>query len=197
MQKKWRQAQKCHVSRLQLSTFPWLILSRVLVTYTTGFRLDDCIDCILHTVLGTTGNYSTMAILHTLLLTATQALQFSAFTSRILTTDLSQSHCNFKSHMKSSWHSLIHFLPLLQFPIRKTRLDYSRLPFYTPSCLLTVPFYNQSARTSRKTPFPIVNKGRLQLRCLATNVLLLRALVLPECVCRPVTWQGVTIYRPC
>jgi hypothetical protein len=34
------------------------------------------------------------------------------FTSRFLATDLSQSHCNFKSHMKSSCYSLIHFLPL-------------------------------------------------------------------------------------
>jgi hypothetical protein len=52
--------------------------------------------------------YSAIAILHTV----AQALGFSVFTSRILATDLPQSHCHFRSHMKSSFHSLIHFLPL-------------------------------------------------------------------------------------
>jgi hypothetical protein len=44
--------------------------------------------------------------------TIAHALGLSVFTSCILTMDLSQSHCNFKSHMKSSCHSLIPFLPL-------------------------------------------------------------------------------------
>jgi hypothetical protein len=56
--------------------------------------------------------YSAIAILHTLQFTVTYALGFSVFTSRILATDLLQSHCNVKSYMKSSLHSLIHFLPL-------------------------------------------------------------------------------------
>jgi hypothetical protein len=66
----------------------------------------------LYTLLGTTGNYSAIANLHTSQFTVTHALGFSVFTSRILTTDLSQSHCHFISHMKSSLHSLIPFLPL-------------------------------------------------------------------------------------
>jgi hypothetical protein len=37
----------------------------------------------------TTGNYSAIAIQHTLQLTIAHALEFSAFTSRILVTDLS------------------------------------------------------------------------------------------------------------
>jgi hypothetical protein len=53
--------------------------------------------------LGTTGNYSAIAILHTLQFTVTHALGFSVFTSRILATDLSQSHSNFNSHMESSF----------------------------------------------------------------------------------------------
>jgi hypothetical protein len=36
----------------------------------------------------------------------------SVFTSRILATELHQSHCHFKSHMKFSFHSLIPFLTL-------------------------------------------------------------------------------------
>jgi hypothetical protein len=65
----------------------------------------------------------------------------SVFTSRILTTDLSQSHCNFNSHMKSSCHSLIPFLPFLQPPISKTRPNslpttvlYSLLLCFNYSC---------------------------------------------------------------
>jgi hypothetical protein len=42
----------------------------------------------LYTQLGTTGNYSVIADLHTLEFTATHALEFSVFTSRILATDL-------------------------------------------------------------------------------------------------------------
>jgi hypothetical protein len=43
----------------------------------------------LYTALGTTDNYSSITILHTFQLTAAHALVFSAFTSRILATDLS------------------------------------------------------------------------------------------------------------
>jgi hypothetical protein len=46
-----------------------------------------CIDT-LYTPLGTTGNYSAITDLHTLLFTLTHALGFSVFTSRILATDL-------------------------------------------------------------------------------------------------------------
>jgi hypothetical protein len=47
---------------------------------------------------------SAIADLHSLQFTVTHALGFSAFTSHILATDLSQSHCNLKSHMESSCH---------------------------------------------------------------------------------------------
>jgi hypothetical protein len=40
-----------------------------------------------YTPLGTTGNYSAIADLHTLQFTVTHALGFSVFTSRILATD--------------------------------------------------------------------------------------------------------------
>jgi hypothetical protein len=42
----------------------------------------------LFTQLGTTGNYSAIADLHTLQFTVTHALGFSVFISRILATDL-------------------------------------------------------------------------------------------------------------
>jgi hypothetical protein len=72
------------------------------------------------TQLGTAANYSAITILHTFQFTVAHALGFSVFTSRILATGLSQSHCHFKSHMKSSFHSLIPSLPFL--------LNHLRLP---------------------------------------------------------------------
>jgi hypothetical protein len=62
------------------------------------------------------------------------ALGFSIFTSRILATDLSQSHCHFKPHVKFSCHGRTHFLPLFcSCHTPKTLLDYSRPPFSTPT----------------------------------------------------------------
>jgi hypothetical protein len=61
----------------------------------------------LITPLGTTGSYSAIADQHILQFTVTHALGFSVFTTRILATDLLQSHCNFKSYMKSYYHGLI------------------------------------------------------------------------------------------
>jgi hypothetical protein len=61
-------------------------------------------------------HYSAIADIHTV----THALVFPIFTSRVLVTDLWQSYCNFKSHMKSSLRSLINFFPF--------RLSHLRLP---------------------------------------------------------------------
>jgi hypothetical protein len=55
---------------------------RRLLDWMTGF-----IDT-LFTQLETTGNYSAITNLHTLLVTVTHSLGFSVFTSRILETDL-------------------------------------------------------------------------------------------------------------
>jgi hypothetical protein len=54
-----------------------------------------------------------LSLFYTLSFHCCTCTRFSAFTSHILATDLSHSHCNFNSHMKSSWHSLIPFLPFL------------------------------------------------------------------------------------
>jgi hypothetical protein len=67
-----------------------------------------------------TGNYIVIAILHTFQFTTEHALGFSVFTSRIPATDLPQSHCNYKSHVRSSCHGLIPFLLFPQPPISKT-----------------------------------------------------------------------------
>jgi hypothetical protein len=128
------------------------ILSRLRglrVTYKTGFGLDDWIYCAL--CIHTVRDNSASAILHILQFTVTHVLGFSVFISRILATDLSQSHCNFKSHMKSCFRNLIPFFPLfccqfrrlgsIQFLrsqthtlagwCRETRLFTSRLPCFT------------------------------------------------------------------
>jgi hypothetical protein len=93
----------------------YYILSRVGVTDKTGFVLYDWIYCTLYLYIQTFCDYrqySAIAILYTLEFTVANALGFSVFSSLLLATDLSQSHCNFNLHMKSSWHSLISFLPL-------------------------------------------------------------------------------------
>jgi hypothetical protein len=63
-----------------------------IVTFVSDCRrgLDWMIGFIdtLYIPLGTTGNYSAIADLHTLQFTVTHALGFSIFTSRILATDL-------------------------------------------------------------------------------------------------------------
>jgi hypothetical protein len=106
------------------------------VTYKTALDwMIGFIEPYTFTQFGTTGNYSAIAIQHTLQFTVAHGLGFAAFTSRILVTVSSHSHCSFKSHVKSSCQSLIPFLPFLQLPIPKTRLDYSRLLLYTPSTL--------------------------------------------------------------
>jgi hypothetical protein len=64
-----------------------------------------------YTQLGTTGN-TELSLIYTLQFTVTHALGFTVFISRILATDLSQSHWHFKSHVKSSCRRLIHLLPL-------------------------------------------------------------------------------------
>jgi hypothetical protein len=112
--------------------------------------LDDSIyyTLYIHTVRDYR-QYSAIADLHTLQFTPTHALGFSVFTSRILSTDLSQSHCYFNSHMKASWHSLIFFLQFL--------LNYFQLPSpeLCPIPILAAwgPLYIASRRTDRKHRF--------------------------------------------
>jgi hypothetical protein len=121
--------------------------------------------------------YSAIANLHTLQFAVTRALRFSVFTSRIMATVLYQSHCHFKSQMKSSFHSLTHFLPLIcsyqfwrldsiQFLCSQahisagwrleTRLDLTRLLFSTLCCWTLL--YNHFARTTQKTESLLLRK---------------------------------------
>jgi hypothetical protein len=107
--------------------------------------------------LGTTSNYSAITDLHISQFTVTHALGSSVFTSRILETDLPQSHCHFKSHMKYILHSPIHFLPFLFSHLRlpSPELD-PVLQFLTRNCSLGASLYTNSEQTRQKTPFYIV-----------------------------------------
>jgi hypothetical protein len=119
-------------------------------------------------------------------------------TGRILTT-IYDSRCNFKSHMESSFHSLIRFLPLfcncqfrrldsIQFLCCQAhipagwRLE-TRLTLSTEFFFITI-----LHGPHRKHSFSIVKKAFLQRRCIATEVIrLLLAYSLPrECVYRVV-----------
>jgi hypothetical protein len=110
------------------------------------------------------------------------ALEFSVFTSRILATDLSRSHCNFRSHdvflVQSTFFScqfqrLHPILFWLRFNTPTSAIIETRL--YYPLC--TDPTENSAS---------IVDKACLPRRCLAIDVLLFRARVLRKCVCRRV-----------
>jgi hypothetical protein len=109
--------------------------------------------------------YSPVSILHTLQFTVAQALVFSAFTSRILATDfitVSLSHqityevffsqsnsflaiiLQLPTHFYSSAPKLIFWQAVV------SKLDSSLLCYSAWSRLLTVSFYNPSARTTQK-----------------------------------------------
>jgi hypothetical protein len=128
-----------------------------------GFGLDVWIHWyLIHSHNSVCRQYSAIAIVQTFQFTVLHALEFSLFISPIPATDLSQSHCHFKSHMKSSFHSLIPFLPLfcncqfrrlgsIQFQAHilagwrlKTRLNSTRLP-------KLILLFRHFAWTTRKT----------------------------------------------
>jgi hypothetical protein len=152
--------------------------------------------------------YSAIAILHTLQFTVGHALGFSVFTSRILATDLSQSHCNFKSNMEFLFapaNSLsCHYSATAnsenstpfnskfisrQVGVSKLdsslhfRLDYSA--FTTRSSDLLCPFIIPRIESHGKHPYTF-KEACLVVRYLAIDVLLSRARVLRECVYRAV-----------
>jgi hypothetical protein len=134
----------------------------------TGFGLGDWIYWHLKHSPRNYRQYSAIADLHTLQFTVTHAVVFSVFISRILATDLSQSHCNFKLHMKSSsFHSLIPYFIIPQLPILRTRLNSipllsssypgrlasrnSTLHFSATVLYSGIFLYNHFARTTQKT----------------------------------------------
>jgi hypothetical protein len=91
---------------------------------------------------------------------------FSVFTSRV------QAH--HKSHMKCSFHSLIHFLPFLLNHLRLPSPELDSILDNSPNDLLR-PFITPRHGTRRKHSLSIVEKASLPIRCLVMNVLLLRA----------------------
>jgi hypothetical protein len=112
----------------------------------------------LYTPLGTTGNYSALAIPHTLQFTVTHTLGFSVFTSRILATDFNIVVIP-ASHKKSSMQSQIPFLPFLLKHLLLQTQSYSLLQLPTPELdselILAAwdPRYIASGRTHRKYHF--------------------------------------------
>jgi hypothetical protein len=163
--------------------------------YRRGFGFDGWIYCTLyiHTARDYR-QYSAIATLHTFQFTDAHVLGLSVFTSRILATGLSQSHCNLKSHAKSSSYSLIPFLPFLLSHLRLTSPELDLILFLLDYCSLlrllllsAETSYNHFARTPRKIQSSIVKNACLLVRYIGMDVLLLsRARVLRKCVYRPV-----------
>jgi hypothetical protein len=115
----------------------------------------------------------------------------------MLATDFSQSHCNFKSQVKSSAHRTIPCLPFILNRLRPTSPDLDPIPISSRllhvrttivysyhSSFGTRLSYNYSARTPKKTPSSIVKYACLLARYLVMDVLLLLARVLWDCVYR-------------
>jgi hypothetical protein len=120
----------------------------------TGFGLDDWIYWhFIHTTWDYT-RYSAIADLHTLHFTVTHALSFWVFTSHILATDFIRV-CHFKSHTKSSFHSLIPFLPLLcNCPLNSKLISWQACISKLDSSLNDLNWtllYNRFAWTTQKT----------------------------------------------
>jgi hypothetical protein len=91
--------------------------------------------------------------LHTLQFTVTYTLGFSVFTSRILATDFI-TICHYKSHMKSSFHKLIPFLP--SFCNCQLNSTPKLISWQAVSKFVSVPLnwtllYNHFVRTTQKT----------------------------------------------
>jgi hypothetical protein len=136
--------------------------------------LDDWIYGTLY--IHTTRDYrqnSAIAVLRTFQFTVTHSLGFSVFTRRILATDLWQSHCNFKAHMKSSLHRLIPLLPFLLIYLTMPCPELDNLTTILSNDLLC-PFISLRQGPHRKHSLSIVEVCLL-IRCLITDVLLLRA----------------------
>jgi hypothetical protein len=125
-------------------------------------------------------HYSTISDVRTFQFTAPHAVGLSAFTSRLLATDLSQSRCNFKSQVKTSWHSLIPFLSFLLNHLRLPSPELDPVPFrllffctfcYSASTspLLPKTSYDHFAWTPRKTQSSVVQNTCLFVRYLAMD----------------------------
>jgi hypothetical protein len=155
-----------------------LILSRVWVTI-DGFwigRLD-----LLHLIYSHSSGLHPYSYSIHFKFTVTQALRFSVFTSRILAMDFTRV-CHFKSHMKSSIHSLITSLPLFcscQFQAHIPAGWRPETPLFISHYCSILPDTNQAEITAS-----IVSEACLLFRCLAINVVLLRPLA-PAGMCLP------------
>jgi hypothetical protein len=122
------------------------------VTHKTGSGL-DLLTRNTFTHFRAIGNYSAIAVLYTLRFIITHALRFSVFTSRILVTDSSQSHSNFKSQIKTSSHSLIPFLPFLLDHLRLPSPELSQL--LATNCTLGTSRCIAYGRTPRNTSYSV------------------------------------------
>jgi hypothetical protein len=137
-----------------------------------------------YTELGTTGN-TVLSLIYTHYSSPLHTYYYSVFISHILATDISQSHCNFKSHMKSSFRNLIPFLPLFcSFPFRI--LEPSSYPGRQTSRNPTLHFRflsilpntsSQSLCTDPKENIAsIVKEACILICCLAMDILFLLTL---------------------
>jgi hypothetical protein len=113
---------------------------------------------LIHSQLGTTGNYSVIVDLHTLPFTVTHALQFSMFTSRILATDFITVSLSHQITHGVLFSQPNYFLAIIlqmptQFNSKHTswQAGVSNTTLFSTRFASSVSFYNSSARTTQKT----------------------------------------------
>jgi hypothetical protein len=163
---------------LHSKNWMWTILSRVLVCDLQDGVLDWMIGFIApctFTQFGTMAN-TALSLIYTLCSSPFHTHWDSVFTNRILATGLSQSLCNFKSHVKSSGHSLI---PLsCPYSATANSENSTLLPSSYPgrlasrsstTVLYPVASYKFSGRTPQKTAY-IVDEACVAM-CLPTRCL--------------------------
>jgi hypothetical protein len=121
-------------------TFRGNILSRLGVTYKTGFGSDDWIYCTLY--IHTVRDYRQLQrYRHYTHFPVHRCTRTRILSSLVVSGQrIFQSHCNFRSHMKSSVHRLFPFLPFIlnHLGLPSPELDpvLFRQLLYTPSTLL-------------------------------------------------------------
>jgi hypothetical protein len=157
---------------------------------------------LIHSQLGTTGNYSAIPDLHTLQFTVTHSRGFSDFTSRILTTDfitVSQSHQITHEVSFSQPNSFLAII--LQLLTQFNSSAPNLISWQAGVSKLGSPQLNSSLHGPRgKHSLFIVGKACLQRRCIATEVtrfllayLLLRGICLPSRCLRVNVYSDFTI----
>jgi hypothetical protein len=148
----------------------------------------------LFTQLGITG-ITALALICTLYISPLHThKKFSVFISRILATDLYQSHCNFNSHVNSSCRSLISLLHFISITLGCHLQNSTQFSTTTNCSPWNFSLYSLGADPTENTVYcPLLFYMYLLIHYLAIDVLLLRASA-PAIMCLPSGCLAIGLY---